>query len=51
MKTTENPAIIFDGYNISTGANIGNGPTVVFEGPFGAAAVVDAANQAWVDAI
>jgi hypothetical protein len=51
MKTMDNPAMIIDGYNIGTGANIGNGPTVVFEGPFGAAAVVDAANQAWVDAI
>jgi endo-1,4-beta-D-glucanase Y len=51
MKTMDNPAMIIDGYNITTGATIGNGPTVVFEGPFGAAAVVDAANQAWLDAI
>ena len=53
MKTAENPAMIVDGYNIASGSStgIGNGPTVVFEGPFGAAAVVDAANQAWVDAI
>jgi hypothetical protein len=50
-KTMDNPAMIVDGYNIMSGANIGNGPTVIFEGPFGAAAVVDAANQAWVDAI
>ena len=53
MKTAENPAMIVDGYNITSGSStgIGTGPTVVFEGPFGAAAVVDAANQAWVDAI
>ena len=47
----DNPAMILDGYNIGTGANIGNGGSYVFEGPFGAAAVVDATNQAWLDAI
>jgi hypothetical protein len=50
-KAGNNPAAIVDGYRIDTGANIGNGASWVFEGPFGAAAIVDASNQAWLDAI
>ena len=50
-KAGNNPAAIVDGYRIDTGANIGNGASWVFEGPLGAAAIVDAANQAWLDAI
>ena len=49
-KHAGNPAAVVDGYRIDNGNNIGNGPTWVFEGPFGAASIVDAANQAWLDA-
>jgi hypothetical protein len=50
-KTGGNPEVLVDGYRIDTGTSIGNGGSWVFEGPFGAAAIVDTSNQAWLDAI
>jgi hypothetical protein len=51
MKAANNPAMIVDGYRIDNGTNVGNGPTWVFEAPYGAAAIVAEGNQAWLDAI
>jgi endo-1,4-beta-D-glucanase Y len=52
-KTAGNPAMVVDGYqlngNVKAGGGLGESP--LFETAFGAAAVVDAANQAWLDAI
>jgi endoglucanase len=50
-KTAGDPEVLVDGYRADTGDNVGNGGSWVFEGPFGAAAIVDPANQAWLDAI
>jgi endo-1,4-beta-D-glucanase Y len=49
-KTMGNPANIVDGYDLD-GDNRGNGPSFLFEAPIGAAAVVDAKYQAWLNAI
>ncbi|HEX3695419.1 MAG TPA: glycosyl hydrolase family 8 [Polyangia bacterium] len=49
-KTGSDPTKIVDGYELN-GANAGTGKVFAFEAPFGVAAIVDASNQAWLDAI
>jgi endo-1,4-beta-D-glucanase Y len=52
-KTGGNPAMVVDGYqlngSVKAGGGVGESP--LFETGFGAAAVVDAGNQAWLDSI
>jgi hypothetical protein len=48
-KTGGDPAKIVDGYRLD-GEVLGAKPRMTFIAPFGAAAVFDAANQAWLDA-
>ncbi|MEA2698806.1 MAG: endoglucanase [Myxococcales bacterium] len=49
-KTGSNPAMIRDGYGLD-GTTTGTRKVYAFEAPFGVAAIVDASNQAWMDAI
>jgi endoglucanase len=49
-RTMGNPALIRDGYELD-GSNLGNSGSPLFEGTFGAAAIVDVKYQAWLDAI
>ena len=49
-KTGSNPGEIRDGYGLD-GSTAGASKVFAFEAPFGVAAIVDAANQAWLDAI
>jgi len=49
MATGGDPSKIVDGYRLD-GTAFGPKGTPAFVGPFGAAAVFDSANQAWVDA-
>jgi hypothetical protein len=48
--TAGDPARIVDGYRLD-GAPLGTKPALGFLAPFGSAAIFDAANQAWVDAV
>jgi hypothetical protein len=48
--TGGDPSKIVDGYRLD-GMPFGGAGTMAFVGPFGAAAVFDSANQAWLDAI
>ena len=48
-KTGGDPTKIVDGYRLN-GDNIGTTGTMAFVAPFGAIAVFDAGNQAWLDA-
>ena len=41
---------IVDGYELN-GATTGTSKVFAFEAPFGVAAIVDASNQAWLDAL
>jgi hypothetical protein len=50
MATGGDPGKIVDGYRLD-GTAFGTKGTMAFVGPFGAAAVFDSANQAWLDAI
>jgi endoglucanase len=50
-KTMGNPAMIRDGYRLDDSSALGTGGSFLFEGAFGAAAIVDAKYQAWLDAI
>jgi hypothetical protein len=49
-STGGDPAKIVDGYRLD-GMPFGTKGTMAFVAPFGAAAIFDAGNQAWVDAI
>jgi len=50
MKTGGDPAKIVNGYKLD-GTPIGTSPNMGFVAPFGAGAIIDASNQAWLDAI
>jgi hypothetical protein len=50
MSTGGDPSKIVDGYRLD-GMPFGPAGTMAFVAPFGAAAIFDAGNQAWVDAI
>jgi endoglucanase len=43
--------MIVDGYRLDDSSPLGGSGSFLFEGPFGAAAVVDAKYQGWLDAI
>ena len=49
-KTAGDATKIVDGYRLG-GDNIGSQGTMAYVAPFGAIAVFDAANQAWLDSI
>jgi endo-1,4-beta-D-glucanase Y len=49
-KTGNDPTKIVNGYKLN-GTAYGDGGSSAFEAPFGVAAMIDAANQAWLDAI
>jgi endoglucanase len=50
-KTNGNPAMIRDGYELDDEDDLGTSGSFLFEGAFGAAAVIDVKYQAWLDAI
>jgi len=49
-KTASSPAAIRDGYELD-GTTTGVRKVYAFEAPYGVASIVDASNQAWMDAI
>ena len=50
MATNNNPATIASGYKLD-GSPLAGGPDPTFVAPFGVAAMADASNQAWLDAL
>jgi hypothetical protein len=50
MATSNNPAQIASGYKLD-GSPLAGGPDPTFVAPFGVAAMADASNQAWLDAL
>ncbi|HXU82324.1 MAG TPA: glycosyl hydrolase family 8 [Polyangia bacterium] len=51
MKTGNDPSKIVDGYSLAGISPASAGPNPCFTSGFGVAAIVDAANQAWLDGI